>query len=353
MGEELESISENQNKTDNHLLREYNLNRSKLKLRFWRFVIGVVAGSILTAWTGYLIQQRELDLKELEQASIIKLKEQENLTNYFKYTLEGNAYERLNLSIFYGTILEDSSSRNRWKKYEKILTDQLDEVVTTQFEFDSILKKLVISDHKSAKNLRRLEEKKVRLNALLSPVQYKSYKDDKSPNFSSLIQSFNSNVDTSQIQNLKLERIYDGASYTIGKLYNLSGGNKQGLSFTLEDEYRPVKVRGKTRIPAGKYKIVFHKSETLLTKKYRQIFDWFEWHLKLENVPNFPLIYIHMGNRSIDTEGSILVGKQVANLGSDEATLINSRQGFKEVYLRIAKSLKSDKEVYLEIFDMN
>lgn len=338
-------------KTQLAAMEDNNFRKIQLRYQFWRFVIGVLAGSALTGWTGYLIQQRELDLKELEQSSNLKLKEQENLQNYFQYTLEGDAYERLNLSIFYGTILEDPESRNRWKEYESILTKQLDEVVTMQFRFDSILGNFVVSDHGIDKELRKLEEKRERLKALLSPVQYQSYRDGKNPSLTALINQTNANPNTSEIQNLRLERIHNYAGYTVGKLYNVSDGNNEDIAFTMEGPYRDIKISGQTRIPAGKYRVIFNENETELTKRYRELFAWFNWHLMLENVPNFMNVYFHVGNRASDTEGSILVGKQVSGLGSEEAFLMNSRQGFQEVYLRISASLQEGKEVYLEIID--
>ena len=71
--------------------------------------------------------------------------------------------------------------------------------------------------------------------------------------------------------------------------------NGKKLSFVIEDEQRDVKVKGETRIPAGKYQVTFRKQLTLLTNKYRAKYTWFSYHLELVGVPNFSYVYIHIG----------------------------------------------------------
>lgn len=74
--------------------------RFKIWISFAKYTISIILGTILTAYLGFIINQRELDLQEIQQKSEFRITEQENLSRYFKYTLEGNAYDRLKLSTF-------------------------------------------------------------------------------------------------------------------------------------------------------------------------------------------------------------------------------------------------------------
>lgn len=82
-------------------------------------------------------------------------------------------------------------------------------------------------------------------------------------------------------------------------------------AFTLEDEKRAVKVRGETRIPAGRYRIL-PRIEGGMVGRYRKRFRWHRGMLWLQDVPGFDWIYYHVGNFDSDTEGCILVGRSAA-----------------------------------------
>lgn len=97
---------------------------------------------------------------------------------------------------------------------------------------------------------------------------------------------------------LKLERIYKGETYTIGKLYI----DDKYFCDTLEDTTRELnnkddKIYGKTAIPTGLYDVILSFSPT-----FQRVLPL------LLNVPYFKYIRIHSGNDEEDSEGCILVG---------------------------------------------
>lgn len=105
---------------------------------------------------------------------------------------------------------------------------------------------------------------------------------------------------------LTLKRVNLASDYTEGNLY------LNGVYFcdTLEDAVRAEKIKGKTAIPFGYYNVSWHNSPKFGKKLPI-----------LQNVPNFEYILIHQGNRAVDTEGCILVGKKGSNgvlMGRDE-----------------------------------
>lgn len=100
---------------------------------------------------------------------------------------------------------------------------------------------------------------------------------------------------------LKVERKWPKATYTVGRLY------VDGKMFcnTLEDRVRDLntekKIYGETAIPAGRYRVIFNWSPKFGRNLPR-----------LLNVPHFEGILIHPGNTAADSAGCILVGKNSA-----------------------------------------
>lgn len=96
---------------------------------------------------------------------------------------------------------------------------------------------------------------------------------------------------------LKLRRIAKRNTYTIGRLLI----NGEYFCDTLEPKVRDLskelKVKGKTAIPAGRYRLYLTYSS-----RFKRILPL------VDNVPQFSGVRIHRGNTAKDTEGCILVG---------------------------------------------
>lgn len=92
-----------------------------------------------------------------------------------------------------------------------------------------------------------------------------------------------------------LERMQCDDDVTIGELS--IGGHH--LCWTCEDAERDEKIKGKTAIPRGKYKI-----ERTWSPRFGMTMP------QLMNVPGFDGIRIHTGNTAEDTEGCILPGME-------------------------------------------
>jgi len=102
---------------------------------------------------------------------------------------------------------------------------------------------------------------------------------------------------------LTLIRFSESKEDTLGLLF----WDGRFKCFTLEDEFRAVKVMGETRIPEGEYKLELREAGRL----HKIFSDRWEWHqhgmIWLRAVPNFKWIYLHPGVNSGHTEGCILV----------------------------------------------
>ena len=93
---------------------------------------------------------------------------------------------------------------------------------------------------------------------------------------------------------------------TIGKLYL----NGEWLCDTLENPYLDNQ-RNISCIPAGEYPVRLRVARESATKDYL--------HLLVMDVPNRDLILFHIGNKSSDTRGCVLVG-----IGTEQDLVKNS-----------------------------
>ena len=127
---------------------------------------------------------------------------------------------------------------------------------------------------------------------------------------------------------IRVERTDFSEDSTIGKLYV----DDQFECYTLEDKVRPVKIKGKTAIAAGRYEVIINYSQ-----RFGRLLPLFL------NVPNFEGVRIHPGNTAADTEGCILVGqtKEVGFIGQ-------SRLAFEQLFTKL-KIASETKKIFIEI----
>lgn len=138
--------------------------------------------------------------------------------------------------------------------------------------------------------------------------------------------------------NLKLERRWKKATYTIGILY------VDGVRFseTLEDrdrglfqgdtlaQIKSLKVYGETAIPVGKYAVAMD----ILSPKYSAV-KWYKDLCggkmpRLLDVPGFDGILIHPLNNPLQTYGCIGVGRN-----TKVGELTQSKDTFKKLYRKM------------------
>jgi len=115
---------------------------------------------------------------------------------------------------------------------------------------------------------------------------------------------------------------------TIGEL----SVNGQFECYTLEDKVRPVKIAGKTAIPAGRYEVIIDFSQ-----RFGRLLPL------LLNVPDFEGVRIHPGNTAANTEGCILVGDE-----KSQDLVGKSRAAFDRLFAKLSAAAEKEK-IYLEI----
>ena len=151
--------------------------------------------------------------------------------------------------------------------------------------------------------------------------------------------------------NLLLQRYSDNGNSTLGMLFQVATPKPVFKCYTLEDEHRDIKLKGQTRIPAGKYQVKLRREVTNLTKKYQEKYPWFKFHLEICNIPNFTGVYIHIGNNDGHTDGCLLVGDATVNNMIRPGVISESTNAFQRLYIELVKYLESGKTITLTIQD--
>jgi hypothetical protein len=127
---------------------------------------------------------------------------------------------------------------------------------------------------------------------------------------------------------LNVKRLEFSEESTVGEL----SINGQFECYTLEDKVRPVKIKGKTAIPAGRYEVIINFSQRF----QRQL-------PLLLKVPDFEGVRIHPGNTAANTEGCILVGET-----KNENFIGNSRLAFDRLFEKLKAASRTEK-IFIEI----
>ena len=150
---------------------------------------------------------------------------------------------------------------------------------------------------------------------------------------------------------LQLSRFSSDTDSTLGLLHDITS-EPQFLCYTLEDEFRTLKVWGETRIPKGVYKLKL-RSYGGFHNKYKERFkDFHKGMIEIENVKGFQYVLIHIGNDDEDTAGCVLLGDSQNQNMTKRGRVLNSTEAYKRVYKLISNELHKKKDVYLIIKDL-
>lgn len=115
---------------------------------------------------------------------------------------------------------------------------------------------------------------------------------------------------------LLLKRRYKGSEYTIGSLYidgkwfsdTLEDTDRNLSSNMSEEEIKKIKIKNKTAIPTGTYKVNMNTvsprfKDRVWAKPYKGIVP------RLMKVPGYDGVLIHPGSNADSTSGCVLVGR--------------------------------------------
>lgn len=124
--------------------------------------------------------------------------------------------------------------------------------------------------------------------------------------------------------------------------------NDKFFCFVIEDGHRETKEPGKTRIPAGEYKIIPRKHGGFFAR-YRQKFGH-AFAIQIADVPGFQDILIHTGNTKEDTRGCLLVADQAGKSGTDYAAPPgSSTPAYLRLYNEVERAFNSREETTIKV----
>ena len=150
---------------------------------------------------------------------------------------------------------------------------------------------------------------------------------------------------------LRLERSHKLNDYTIGDLYidnifycNTLEDTDRGLTSSMtKQEIDAIKIKGKTAIPTGTYKITLDvvSPRFSTSQSYKSINGKLP---RLLDVPGFEGILIHIGNTPKDTDGCILVG-----YNKIKGQVIDSKKAFDDLYNKLLTAKNKGESISINI----
>ena len=133
---------------------------------------------------------------------------------------------------------------------------------------------------------------------------------------------------------IKVVRMAEGKHSTLGHLY--IGG--VFCCYTLEDRVREEKIPGRTAIPAGDYTLALNVWGGM-NGRYQNLFSTMHrGMIEVKGIPNFSLVYFHLGNTHADTSGCLLVGNHY-QFHQGDYRLLHSTAAYKRVYPQLLAEL--------------
>jgi len=143
---------------------------------------------------------------------------------------------------------------------------------------------------------------------------------------------------------IKLLRIAEGEHTTLGQLYI----NNLFQCYILEDKIREHKIPGETAIPAGTYRLALNRMAGMNTSYHNRYVALHRGMIEVTGIPNFNLVFIHIGNYHTDTRGCLLTGSYY-QLINDDYRVLHSADAYKRVYPLLVHA--AEEEQSLSIID--
>lgn len=138
-------------------------------------------------------------------------------------------------------------------------------------------------------------------------------------------------------------RVAQGKESTLSHLY--IDGIFQ--CFLLEDKIRQVKIKSKTAIPEGNFRLRLNTWGGMNKTYFQKYGPMHQGMIEIDDLPTFDSVYIHVGNTIEHTAGCPLVGLGYIKK-DDDFQVIQSADAYKLVYPKLLAAAKG-KDNQIEI----
>lgn len=141
---------------------------------------------------------------------------------------------------------------------------------------------------------------------------------------------------------LTLQRLGHSERGTIGALFI----DREFAAFVPEDPPQIEKVKGQTRIPAGRYRVILEYSP-----KFSANPTYGHDMLTLLDVPGFGGIRIHIGNSPADTMGCILPNYSATFAPGGTVACGSSSPAYRAIYATVAARIEAGEDCWITVRD--
>lgn len=143
---------------------------------------------------------------------------------------------------------------------------------------------------------------------------------------------------------LKIIRVAQGKNSTLSHLYI----DSLFSCFLLEDSIRESKIPGRTCIPEGSYQLQLNTSAGMNIRYKSHYPALHKGMLEIRGIPNFSLVFLHVGNYHSDTAGCPLTGHYWSLINGDYQVQ-QSSFAYQQIYPKLLGLLQKGKlEVQVE-----
>ncbi len=133
---------------------------------------------------------------------------------------------------------------------------------------------------------------------------------------------------------IRIVRVAQGKNSTLSHLYISS----LFCCYLLEDSVRAGKIAGVTCIPEGAYRLRLNPWAGMNAKYAPRYPKLHRGMIEITGIPDFSLVFIHIGNTHLDTAGCPLTGSYWQLLDGDYRVL-HSAAAYKQAYASLLAEL--------------